>query len=423
MQDPLMEAHRMGLLRRQVAYAMKNSAFYREHLRGVRPASLRSRADLAALPLLRREDLAEHVRDIGCVPRSAQADAFRTSGSSGRPLFIPVTLEDLRRSTKSLARTFAALGMGAQDTVMLAVPLGDLNCPALLLEQTFRDRLGCLLLRIGVVPVERHLSYMREFFPSTFFGAPTPALRLGEYLREQGIDARELGMRRLILTGQPIYHQRWEPNALHRRLTELWRVEIFSCYGASEFCGGFAECLAHQGHHVPLQDMLFETVDADSGLPTPEAGELVFTSLARRAFPLIRYRSGDVSRIERAPCPCGNPAPRVMALVGRTDRQLKIKGTRLHFEEVEEVVLSVPEVRSHLIEVYRDEHDQDLLRVHVHLDGGASSEAALAEIRRRVREHVGVTPAAAVAPQQEIEQAWFAHGGGKPLKFRDLRPR
>lgn len=411
---------RLALLRRQVAYARDRCDFYREHLAAVDARGLRAWDDLARIPFLRREDLAAHYARMVCAPPAQLTDMYRTSGSSGQSIFMPVSRTDMRRAAKSMARGLRRLGIQAGERFMIMLPLDEMICPSIIVDHSFRHDLQCQVLRVGLPAIEKQVDYLRALRPAIILSAPTPALRLGQRLREQGVDPRALGIRMLLVTGQPVYRDGWQPNALLRGLREAWGIDVVSLYGSTEYGAGMV-CAAGQGHHVLWDHMLFEIVDPESGTPLQEGvGELVFSGLTREAIPLIRYRTGDITWIERAPCACGLTSPRVMAVLARADQMLKIKGARFYPQEVEEEVLSVPGVRAHMIEVYRDGHDQDLLRVRVQAEGDV--EGALAEVARRVKARTRVTPQVEAASLAELERLWYRHGGTKPLRFHDQRP-
>jgi len=396
-------------LRRQIAYARRNSLYYRERLR-----------DAKTPPLLSRAELEEHFERLLCVPRERWADVSRTSGSSGRPLHIPVTLREMRRLLGSVAAGVAGMGVRAGDRVCILLPMDDMMNPTVMLEQVFRDRLRCLVIRVGARPPEQQLDRVLALRPNVVVGAPSPFLKLGMIAQQNGVDPRALGIERAVLMGQPLYGEGWRPNVLKERLDALWGAELFSIYGSTELYAGLSECSAHRGHHVLTDDMLVEIVDPESGQVLEEGvGEVVVTTLSREALPLIRYRTGDLSWLERESCACGLDSPRVMAVLGRTDEMLKIKGAKIYPQQVEDLVAAVEGVEGHVLEVYVDAHGQELLRLRVAVRG--DGDAIVAQIRERVRAYTRVTPEVEVAHMDEVLRRWMAHGGRKPRKFHDLR--
>lgn len=420
MPPPDLQARRDRRLRRQVAWARRRSPFYRRHLAAAPPASRLSLADLSALPLLERHHLAERMEDLWCVSRARWADVSRTSGTTGKAVYIPVTHRELRRTVRYVAEGMRATGLGPGEAVMMLFPMDDLMNPTVVLEQVIRDRFQALLLRVGALPPPIQAERLRALRPTAVVGAPGPFLRLGRALEEAGLPPRQAGVRRAILMGQPLYGAGWVPNGLHRALTELWGCEIFDVYGATELYAGMCECAVHAGHHLPWEHMAAEIVDPDTGLPvTSGTGELVLTTLTREALPLIRYRTGDITWLEEEPCACGQSSPRVMAILGRTDEMLKIHGARLYPQQVEDALESVEGVLGHVLEVRRDEAGQDLLCLRLAVAGEAAG--VVSEVRRRVREATRVTPRVEVVGMDEVQRLWFAHGGRKPRKFHDLR--
>lgn len=402
--------HRLQALRRQVAWARERSPFYASHL----PETVA--ADVRDLPFVTRAQLAEHQEAMATLPRERWADVSRTSGSTGRPIYVPASLGDLERIRHFVGRSMEGFGIRAGETAALLLPLDELINPPVILEHVLRHRFGCPTLRIGACARDRQLQYLQDLRPSLIVGAPTPFLLLAQTAREAGVDPRSLGVRAAVLMGQPVYGAGWRPLPVTEGLREAWGCEVFSVYGATEWYSGLCECEAHAGHHVQWESLWVEVVDPESGVPVPagQVGELVFTTLYREAFPLVRYRTGDLTWMEEAECACGRRSPRVMAVVGRTDDLLKIRGATVFPVDLEESVGSVPGVGAWLIEV----EPGDVLRIRLAAD---DFETAASLVRSRVKERTRLTPTVEPALAADLEARWFEGGARKPRKLVDKR--
>lgn len=409
---------RLQALRWQVGHAQASSPFYAERLAGVIPADL---AGPEGLPFTTRTDLAERQAEMACLPRGEWADVSRTSGTSGQPIYIPVSLADLERTRAIVARSLEGYGIQAGETTAILLPLDELINPPVVLEHVFRHELRCPTLRIGAVAREKQLQYLRDLQPSIVIGAPTPFLLLAGVARDAGLDPRTLGIRKAILMGQPMYGAGWTPLPVLQGIQEAWGCEVYSLYGTTEWYSAFAECEAHAGHHVQWENLWPEVVDPATGepLPTGQVGELVVTTVAREAFPLIRYRTGDLTWMVDEPCACGRTTPRVMAVVGRTDDLLKIRGATVAPVELETAVAAAAGAAGYLILLEADAAGNDRLRVLV--AGNGDFDRLSAAIRDSVKARTRVTPTVEPAALADLEARWHADGARKPRKLQDLR--
>lgn len=405
-------------LRWQVGHARARSPFFARHLAGIVPEDL---AGVEDLPFTTRADLAERQAEMACLPRSEWADVSRTSGTSGQPIYVPVSLADLERTRRIVARSMDGYGIRSGETTAILLPLDELINPPVVLEHVFRHDLRCPTLRIGAVAREKQLQYLLDLKPSIVIGAPTPFLLLAGVARDAGLDPRSLGVRMAILMGQPMYGADWAPLPVLTGVREAWGCEVYSLYGTTEWYSAFAECEAHAGHHVQWESLWPEIVDPTTGAPLPcgEVGELVVTTLYREALPLIRYRTGDLTWMVDEPCACGRTTPRVMAVVGRTDELLKIRGATVAPVELETAVASAAGAAGYLILVEADGAGNDVLRVQLASEGDFDRLAAA--IRERVKARTRVTPTVEPVSLSDLEERWHADGARKPRKLQDRR--
>lgn len=409
---------RLQALRWQVAHAQARSPFYARRLAGVVAADL---AGPEGLPFTTRTDLAERQAEMACLPRQEWADVSRTSGTSGQPIYIPVSLGDLERAREAVRRSLAGCGIRPGETTAILLPLDELINPPVVLEHVFRQDLRCPTLRIGAIPREKQLRYLLDLEPSIVIGAPTPFLLLAGVARDAGLDPRSLGIRTAILMGQPMYGAGWTPLPVLQGIRESWGCEVYSLYGTTEWYSAFAECEAHAGHHVQWENLWPEIVEPATGEPLPsgQVGELVVTTVAREAFPLLRYRTGDLTWMVDEPCACGRTTPRVMAVVGRTDDLLKIRGATVAPVDLETAVASAAGAAGYLILIEADASGNDRLRVLLACHG--DFEAVSTAIRESVKARTRVTPTVETAVLADLEARWHANGARKPRKLQDLR--
>jgi len=400
-------------LKRLIAYAKKHSPFYREKLRKISPNDLTTLNDLKLLPFTSRADLETRNRDFFCVPEEQISDYCRTSGTTGRPLYIGMTRSDLDNAARMCAELMPFLDLGPKPSFALLLPLDELINPSTCLERTFREVLKMPVYRIGAGYHPRIIEYLTDLKPTVALATPYLLYTLSRKYPQAGAS-----LKTAILLGQPVNGPNWEKLEIKKRIEENWGLEVYSAYGSTEVFSGFFECRAHRGHHIQWHDLIVEIVNPQTGEPLPggEVGEVAVTTLYRRGLPLIRYLTRDLSRLETGPCPCGANSPRVMAVLGRKDHFMKIKGTGLFPQQIENALLRNDLVHDFLIQVYRDGEQQDLIKLLV------SSKASIETLQKYIKRELLFTPRVEILDSAAILQLQTA-GSQKPRRFQDLRER
>jgi phenylacetate-coenzyme A ligase PaaK-like adenylate-forming protein len=293
--------------------------------------------DLAALPTIEKHDLWDaYPFGLLAVPREEVVAVHGSSGTGGRPTLVAYSRADLKLWARMCARALAAAGATRESIVHNAYGYG-LFTGGLGIHQ------GAIELGATVVPVSggmtpRQVTLINDLKPDILTCTPSYAVRLGEALAEAGV--------RPTMTAGIFGAEPWS-NELRARLNELLGLQALDIYGLSEIIGpGVAsECVvAADGLHVNEDHFLVEAVDPATGQPVPdgELGELVFTTVTKEALPLLRYRTGDIASLNRAPCPCGRTLARMSKVAGRKDDMLVIRGVNVYPSEVERVLLGHP---------------------------------------------------------------------------------
>lgn len=405
------------LLAETLTYAAARSPFYRERLEGVDPAC--GPGGLAPLATTCREDLQARGEDFLAAPREEIAEIVSTTGTTGAPIFVPLTRNDVERLAENERRGFAWLGAGPGMRFHTAVTMDNLFVAGLAYHEGIR-RTGAAAVRVGMQPARRHLDLLRDLRPDGMVAVPSMMIALARLAREAGEDPRKYAPGKLMLIGDAVRGPDLALNATGRLIEDAWGSEIYSTYGLTEAGAAFHECPAHKGLHSHPDILLAEVLD-DGGRPLApgEAGELVVTTLMTEGMPLIRYRTGDVTFIVPGDCPCGRGGARIGPILGRKAHRLKVKGTTIYPKTVEEALVGVEGVRNFIIEARDGDDGTDRLLVRIGTD--TADPAFLEIVRTAVFSRARVTPEIVLEPPASVEASLYEGGRRKPRVFLDGR--
>jgi len=386
-------ARQLERLRETVAWAVARVPFHAARLGAAR---LRTLDDLAALPFTRKSDLREHYPfGLFAVPPGELARIHASSGTKGKPTVVGYTAGDLDVWREVMARVMTAAGARRGDLLHVAFGYGLFTGGL-----GFHDggeRIGMTVVPVSSGNTARHHLLLQDFRPAAICGTPSFVLHIAESLREQGGDPSALGLRYGMYGAEP-----WT-EGLRGALERAFGCPAYDTYGLSEIVGpGVAgECEARRGLHVCDDHFLPEVIDPATGalLPAGQEGELVLTTLTKRAIPMVRYRTGDVTTLDPEPCPCGRTSVRIGRIKGRSDDMLVIKGVNLYPSEVEATLLAVEELEPHYVLIV--DRRETLARVEVQVEptpsllarcggGFQAGHPALDEVRRRAAERLRV---------------------------------
>jgi phenylacetate-coenzyme A ligase PaaK-like adenylate-forming protein len=316
--DPgALAAWQLQALRRTIAWAAAHSPFYRRRLAGLPAGFPRTLADLAGLPTTDPEELAAGMPGFLCVSQDevVRMVTVATSGTTGAPKRLAFDADDIAATLACFRVTMTTLSR-AGDTVLVLFPA---RVP---------DSVGDLILRCLPLYGARGVAGDPTGDPGTLAGdlrrhRPQCMIAAASQLA-RGLDDPELARAARDCLRTMVFASEYLPREWKGLLRERWGCQVFDYYSATEMgYGGGMECASDSGYHLREADHYFEVLDMETGRPLPpgEVGEVVFTTLTRRAMPLIRYRTGDAARMLPGPCPCGSPLRRLGPILGRIDRQ------------------------------------------------------------------------------------------------------
>lgn len=422
---PLADLQKFQLqkLQETVAWAYEKVPFYQRKLDElkVKPDDIQHLEDVAKLPFTVKNDLRDNYPFGLCaVPLKDVVRVHASSGTTGKPITGPYTADDLEQWTECMARSLWSAGVRDEDIVQNAYGHG-LFTGGLGFHQG-ATRLGCTVVPTSSGLTERQIMLMKDFESTALASTPSYALTIAERAEELKVDIRKLPLRLGLFGAEP-----WTV-AMREEIERRMGIKAMEAYGLTELCGpGVAfDCEAQDGLHINEDHFLAEIVDPVTFEPLPmgEKGELIFTSLQRRAMPMIRYRTKDITRFRREPCICGRTLLKMDKLSGRTDDMLIISGVNVFPSQIEALLLEIPEVEPQYRLVVRKKGYLDQLIVQVEgkkeiYDAGTEKRL---EIESKVAGHIKGMMGVGVEVNL-VEPKFIARSEGKALRVVDERPR
>ncbi len=380
-----LQGERLGEL---VSRLYQRVPFYRRRMeeRGVKPADITGIADIEKLPFLTKDDMREvYPLQLLAVGMEDIVEVHTSSGTTGKPVVDAYTANDIGIWAESMARTLAMGDTSRSDVVHNAYGYG-------LFTGGLGVHYGSRLIGAAVIPISggntiRQLAILRDFHGTVLTCTPSYGLHLAEAAREQGLDPTQFSLRVGLFGAEP-----WS-EGMRRELESKLRVKALDIYGLTEVIGPgvAAECEAQDGLHV-AEDLFYpEVIDPLTGrvLPDGSKGELVLTTLTKEGTPMLRYRTRDITYLERSPCSCGRTSVRMHRLLGRTDDMLIIRGVNVFPSQIEEVLLQLDGVEPHYQLLVQREGGLDSLEVQVEMNERLFSD----EIKVLEREEQGIAEA------------------------------
>jgi phenylacetate-CoA ligase len=414
---PELEALQLKRLQATVHHAYAKVPVYRAKLdaAGVAPDDIRSLADIHRLPFTTKEDLRQsYPFGMFAVPMSEVARVHASSGTTGRPTVVGYTREDLQTWASLVARCLRASGVRAGMKVHNAYGYGLFTGG--LGAHAGIEELGATVIPVSGGQTARQVQLIRDFEPEAIMCTPSYLLTIADAMEDAGIDPRSTSLRVGILGAEP-----WT-NEMRRELEERLDIDAVDIYGLSEVMGpGVAnECVeTKDGPHVWEDHFLPEVIDSESGEPLPdgERGELVFTSLTKQAFPVLRYRTKDLTRLLPG---TARPAMRRMEkITGRNDDMIILRGVNLFPTQIEELVLGIPELSPHFVLELTRAGRLDALTVKIERRPDAAegaSERGADLLIQQVKARIGTTVLVAL-----LDPGTLPRGEGKLKRLYDER--
>ncbi len=404
----------------QVKHVYENVPYYRNLMdeKGVKPEDIKSADDLHKLPFLTKADLRDaYPTGMLAVPMKDCVEIHSTSGTTGKRVVAFYTQKDLDIWHECCARAIMAVGGTEDDVVQVAYGYGLFTGGAGL--DGGAHKVGCLTLPMSSGNTERQIQFMKDLEATILCCTPSYAAYIGESLAEMGMTPDDIKLKAGIFGAEP-----WTEE-MRRGIEKSLGIKAYDIYGLTETSGpGVSyECTAQSGMHINEDHFIAEIIDPDTGevLPEGSKGELVFTSITKEAFPLLRYRTRDICVLSREKCPCGRTHVKMTKPMGRSDDMMIIRGVNVFPSQIETVLLEQGYSPNYRIEVDRVGNN-DTLDVFVELSNEMFSDTvkdiAIKEkdLAAAIRTMLGIGPKVHLVPAKSITRS-----EGKAVRVIDKR--
>ncbi|MDR0523183.1 MAG: phenylacetate--CoA ligase [Candidatus Methanoplasma sp.] len=402
-----LEEYQLRALREELEFAYENSPYYRRSFdaAGVKPGDLRELGDISRFPFIDKktqrdaQGVGSFLGELCAVPEEDVVFISTSSGSTGVPTMSPFTQRDFDEWQDVESRIFYQAGMRRADRYLHALNFSlYVGGPDVIGAQ----RLGALCIWGGTIPSDRLIYILQTYRPTCMWTSPSYAWHLGETCMKNGIDpAKDLAVRRIFVAGE----MGGSIDGTRKAIEELWGAELYDFYGLSDIFGACAGmCGEKDGLHIAEDHILVETVDVETGEPLApgETGELVYTTLRKRARPMIRFRTGDIGRIDKGACRCGRTHGRIHVM-GRKDDMFIVSAVNVFPSDIEAVVRGQKGITGeYLIRVteksYTCQYEVTVERSES--NSSETDEEVADRIQRALKARIGVKPARVVVERE-----------------------
>jgi phenylacetate-CoA ligase len=384
---------------------------------GFKPGHIQSLADVRKLPFTTSADLrANYPTGLLAVPFDETLRLHTSSGTTGKPKALFFSRSDVSNAAELCARSFVMTGVTKRDVFQNMMTYGLFT--GALVTHYGAEKVGCLVIPAGPGNSERQLLLMQDFRTTVIHVTPSYALYFATFLEKHGIDPRrDLALRKAFVGAEPYTEE------TRRKIEQALGIDVYNSFGLSEMNGpGVAfECQHKNGMHVWEDNFLVEIIDPQTGEPLPDGqtGELVMTTLAREALPLLRYRTRDITSIIPEPCPCGRTHRRFSRITGRSDDMLIVRGVNIYPQQIERVLMATPGIgRNYLIQL--EGLDEMIIKVELAEAGFDGQVEHLVQLQSRIAEKLRAE--ILVKPQVElVPPATLPVSEGKAKRVIDNR--
>lgn len=411
-------------LKKQVAWAYNQVPWYKDRFdeRGITPEDIKSLEDIRLLPFTDKQVLRDtYPFGLFATPLDEVVRLHSSSGTTGKPIVAGYNQHDLDVWSDCVARMARMAGVMPQDRVQMAFGYGMFTGGFGL--HYGLEKMGCMIVPAGSGNTERHLMMIEDYKTTVLIATPSYAMHMCEVGEANGFDWEKSSLRIGLFGGEPCHP------SLKKEIEERMHITCTDNYGLTEVMGPgvSGECLVERyQQHIAEDHFLWEVIDPQTGEPLPkgEQGELVLTPLDKEAFPVLRYRTHDLTRIHTETCGCGRTHARMEKIRARTDDMLIIRGTNVFPSQIEDVLGKIDGVSTHYRIVVDSDRGLDRMTVMVELEPSAFSDSF--EKMDAFKKHIADRLKQTLLVSSEvklIEPGGVERSLGKTKHVEDKRPK
>ncbi len=379
-------------LRNMITQAFNNVALFRRRMsdRGMEPGDIQSLDDLKRLPFCDKTDLRDgYPFGLFASPMSEIVRLHASTGTTGKPIVVAYTQQDIDVWTNVMCRSFAACGLHRGDIIQNAYGYGLFTGG--LGAHYGAEALGATVIPISGGNTQRQIMVLKDFNVTAICCTPSYFLHIIDQAAELGVNLKELPLRAGVFGAEP-----WT-ESMRQRIEQDSGIKAYDIYGLSEIIGpGVAmECPCQAGPHI-FEDFFYpEVIDSATGKPCPDGveGELVLTTLSKHAMPMIRYRTRDITALASEPCGCGRTLRRIKRISRRSDDMIIIRGVNVYPSQIETALLKVEGALPHYQIILTREKGLDEMEVQVEVTRDVFSDTmgGLEQLQARLTKSIETT--------------------------------
>lgn len=418
-QMPRTELEQIQLERLQstVNRAYKNVPFYKKQFdaQGIHPNALTAVEEVSHLPFTTRQDLCDgYPYGLFAVPLRDIVRISPSAGTTAKPVVVGYTKSDLKVRNDVTARFLTAGGVKDTDIVQICLNPGLSPWGRALKEGA--ESIGASVMPLSIMSTSKQLMAMEDFRTSVLLTTPSYADHMLDVMERVGKKASNLALKAILVVGEAVTEKDRD------RLQSALQVDVLAGYGPSDVMAPAVafECAEKRGLHVNEDHFLLEIIDPNSGAPLPpgQEGEIVLTTLTAKAFPLIRFRTGDLACLLETPCPCGRTFVRISAITGYTGDVLTIRGVKVHPAQIEQILADHSGMTSprFLIHLHKESH-QDMVEIWLETteqlfsDEVKEIETTLKRLRKAMLQLLGLTASIRLMEGATLDRYGMPSGG------------
>jgi phenylacetate-CoA ligase len=352
-------------LRNHIKHVKEVSSYYKEAFWDFNADDIKQISDFNRLPFTRKTALTEHHSQFTAIGAEEIVETVATGGTTGRPIYFPLSANDIDRLAFSQALSFHGIGITREDRALLFTGFDHCSLSGI---GSYRGLtlLGVNTARAGMVTHDYCRQYIEHLKPTVLVGTPSFLRRLAVDLSKNNTVVRDWQVQKLICLGESLKTHEMEMNTVGKKLQDLWGAQAFVSYTITEMADTLCECTSQNGGHAHPELIHLEVID-EKGDPAPDGspGELVATSLGIEGMPLVRYCTGDITFKVPGTCSCGRCSVRIGPVLGRTSEMIRLKTGAVYPLTITNALDEMDELNDYVLILESDDAHSDRVSIHV----------------------------------------------------------